>query len=178
MRDWDALFRLLDEHKQQIPVEALHVWSADIQLTADDVRHWIRYRPDRYQRNSMHIGPAYQALVLCWQNGQRSPIHDHQGSNCLVKVISGVASETIFERGPNGMIFPTSTLHREEGFVTASQDVDIHQIANLQANDAPLVTLHVYSPALTTMNVYSLEDASVSRIEDPINYDFLAGAGI
>jgi hypothetical protein len=42
---------------------------------------------------------------------------------------------------------------------------------------ADLITLHVYSPPLP-MNAYSLLDARVSRFIDPINDEFLAGAGI
>ena len=47
----------------------------------------------------------------------------------------------------------------------------------MQADNAHLVTLHVYSPPLVTMNKYSL-DGTVTRFDEPINYEFMEGAGI
>jgi cysteine dioxygenase len=126
----------------------------------------------------MHNGPTYQALVLCWRNGQRSPIHDHQGSSCAVKVLRGLALETIFQRAANGMIYADYSRELGEGSITASQDADIHQISNLQPDSHDLVTLHIYSPPLLCMNTYSLLDATVAQFYDPINDDFRDGGGI
>ena len=44
----------------------------------------------------------YQAWVMCWRNGQRSPIHDHKGSSCAVRVLRGTLTETLFAFAPNG----------------------------------------------------------------------------
>ena len=50
-------------------------------------------------------GRRTRRSCLCWRNGQRSPIHNHRGSNCGVKVLRGVATETTFARAANGMIY-------------------------------------------------------------------------
>ena len=50
--------------------------------------------------------------------------------------------------------------------VCGSFDADIHQIRNETAEN--LVTLHVYSPFLNNVHVYSLEDTSVQLFTDPI----------
>lgn len=171
-------FDELDRFDERIQLDVLLRWVQRSRMTVENVRYYMRFHPDRYMRNSLHMGPMYQALILCWRNGQRSPIHDHEGSNCVVKVLQGQALETTFSAGGNGMIYPTHTRPLDEGLITASQDRDIHQISNLQTGGKDLITLHIYSPPLYTMNVYSLHDASVRRFEDPINYDFHAGAGI
>lgn len=54
---------------------------------------------------------------------------------------------------------------------------DIHQVSNLQPNDAELVTLHVYSPPLFVMGTYSLTDPMRGEFRDPI-FEFVAGTGI
>ncbi len=173
------LFSQLDCYTDRIPLDALIQWFHNTSITFDDVRSYLRFHPERYVRNLMYYGPAYQALVLCWKNGQRSPIHDHVGSSCGVKILRGTALETTFGTAPNGMIYPTETFTLEEGSITGSQDSDIHQVSNLQADNADLVTLHIYSPALYTMNIYSLLDGRVNRFDDPINDEFVVGgAGI
>ena len=104
----------------------------------------------------MHEGQVYQVLILCWKNGQRSPIHNHRGSSCGIKLLKGVATETLFVIAPNNMVYPTNSEWLYEGDVTGSEDTDIHQISNLQDESRELVTLHIYSPKLLHMDFYSL----------------------
>ena len=89
----------------------------------------------------------------------------------------GTVTETIFDRTPDGLIFPTTTQSLHEGDVCGSEDSDIHQISNLQADGQDLITLHVYSPALNVMGVYSLTDATVREEVDPV-FEFAIGSGI
>jgi len=173
-----TLFQPLLAHGERVPLPVLRQWLASSGIGMAEVQRYVHFGDDRYQRNLMFSSPAFQVLVLCWKNGQRSPIHDHVGSNCAVKVLRGVATETVFDRAPNGMVYATTSRTLTEGGMCVSADADIHQISNLQAGGADLVTLHVYSPPLLTMNAYSLVDAKVSRFFDPINERFVSGAGI
>lgn len=167
----------LDLYEERVPLKVLTRAMAELDIALDDVREFVEFDPLRYRRNLMYAGRGFQALVLCWRNGQRSPIHDHVGSSCGVRVLKGVMTETIFDRGPNGMIVASGSRELPEGLVCGSQDDDIHQVSNLQANDEDLLTLHIYSPPLLTMNMYSLLDASVSKFDDPV-HELLHGAGI
>src|SRR5690242_805209 len=165
----------LDDHTNRIPLAVLRDWLAGTAVALDDVRPYLQFSADHYVRNLMYAGPSYQALVLCWHSGQRSPIHDHRGSSCAVKVISGVATETLFDKAANGMVFATGSRQLAAGDSCASQDADIHQMSNLQPEGHDLVTLHIYSPPLYRMNMYSLVDAKVKQFFDPVNEEFLSG---
>jgi cysteine dioxygenase len=125
----------------------------------------------------MHARAAYHALVLCWRSGQRSPIHDHRGSACAVRVIRGAATETIFEMTEEGRVFETRTRQLAEGFMCATEDLDIHRIANDQPAGSDLITLHIYSPPLLVMGQYSLEDSVPREFNDEV-HTLVEGAGI
>jgi cysteine dioxygenase len=170
--------RELDNYEGRIPLAVLKEWLARMSVTFDDVRPFLCFSTDHYVRNLMHAGPSYQALVLCWHSGQRSPIHDHRGSSCAVKIISGVATETIFAPAANGMMYATASRQLSAGDSCASQDADVHQMSNLQPEGTDLVTLHIYSPPLYRMNMYSLVDAKVKQFFDPVNEEFFSGSGI
>jgi cysteine dioxygenase len=172
------LFGLLSSYADQVPLDVLREWIEMASFDRTELQRYMHFSPERYQRNLMFNGPAFQALLLCWRNGQRSPIHDHVGSHCAVKVIEGIATETVFAQAPNGMIYATGSRLLRQGLITVTADSDMHQISNLQAGDADLITLHVYSPPLLVMNSYSLVDAKVTRFLDPINERFSSGAGI
>lgn len=51
-------------------------------------------------------------------------------------------------------------------------------MSNLQAGGADLVTLHIYSPPLLRMEVFTLDSPAVREWDDPINDPFSHGAGI
>ena len=68
------------------------------------------------------------------------------------------------------------SLRRLIGAVVGSVDKDMHQVSNLQAGDADLVTLHVYSPPLLVMGTYSLHDRE--RGEEQMYLAFTDAAGI
>jgi cysteine dioxygenase len=174
----DAVFDDLDRIDGQLPLPAILAWLTAADLTTERLADYLVFRPERYVRNLVHAGPAYQALVLCWRNGQRSPIHNHRGSNCGVKVLRGVATETTFARAPNGMVVAVGSRDLPPGHLCATADDDLHQISNLQAGGADLVTLHVYSPPLLRMEMFSLDGPAVTEWDDPVNDPFALGGGI
>ncbi|MHC4400078.1 MAG: cysteine dioxygenase [Planctomycetota bacterium] len=175
---WAEIFAELDRYREPIPVDALRSRIERLDVSPNDLRPFVQFHPDRYLRNLMVGGPVYHALVLCWRNGQRSPIHDHGSSHCALKVVEGVATETLFDFAPNGMVYAVSSRQLEKGSVSTIEGREIHQVSNLQGGRADLVTLHVYSPPLLLMNQYSLVEPLVSRFFDPINDEFIGGGGI
>lgn len=173
----EKTFAELIRYPDRLPMELIQEWLDQTPLTAADLSDYLIFNSARYVRNRLHDGPAYQALLLCWRSGQRSPIHNHRGSYCGVRVLHGIATETLFARGPNGMVYPTTSRNLPAGFTCASADEDIHQISNLQAS-SDLITLHIYSPPLLRMDMFTLESPAVSEWDDPINDPFPIGAGI
>jgi cysteine dioxygenase len=174
----EGAFAELDRAAGQLPLGLILDWLGKTTLTAEALASYSVFSPERYVRNRLHDGPFYQALVLCWRNGQRSPIHNHRGSHCGVKVLWGVATETLFARAPNGLVCPVSSRELPRGHLCASADDDIHQMSNLQAGGADLITLHVYSPPLLRMEMFSLDSPAVREWDDPVNTPFLLGGGI
>ena len=162
-------FLLLNEYIDQVPLHVLKVYLQQLKITLDDIKDYVQFSPDRYRRNLLHDESGYQALVICWKSGQRSPIHNHKGSSCGVRILKGVATETLFATAPNNLVYPTNSEWLYEGEVTGSEDDDVHQVSNLQDEDHDLVTLHIYSPPLLHMNCYSLESNEVKAFSDPIH---------
>jgi cysteine dioxygenase len=170
-------FAELDGFTHRVPLDLLTRRLVELEISLDDVREHLQFGAKTYKRNLIHEGPGYQALALCWRSGQRSPIHDHRGSTCGVRVLCGAATETRFDRTPEGWIYAVDSRELAEGQVCGSQDDDIHQVSNLRPRGENLVTLHVYSPALLVMGTYSLTDAERGEFRDPV-YAFADGAGI
>lgn len=172
----DDLVRYLERLRGRAPLPELLAELHGLDVALDELAAHVRYSSRTYRRNLVRAGAWYNLWVLCWRNGQRSPIHDHRGSSCGVRVLEGTMTETLFEFAPNGHVKATFSRDLQAGEVVGSEDADLHQVSNLQAGDADLVTLHVYSPPLAVMGTYSLTERG--RGEEPMLLEFSDAGGI
>jgi cysteine dioxygenase len=160
--DLRGLLSLWDHGGSPVSGQAIRRGIGGLRLCRRDIADWIAFSAISYQRIVIHRGPGYEALLLCWRSGQRSPIHDHTGSFCGVRVIEGTATETVFAASPCGRLVPARSRSLDRGSVCVSRDADIHQMANLAPPGHDLITLHVYSPPLSAMRVYSIGETTLA----------------
>ena len=163
-----TFFDNLDAHNEPISLETLKSQLVALEIDHDEIAPYLNFEDDRYQRNLLRRTENYEALLLCFEAGQRTPIHDHAGSACGVKVVEGMGVETIFEPTADGWLFATGSQSLPGGGVVGSVDSDTHQLSNLQTDGQRLVTLHIYSPPLGEVGNYSLTDNSVVKVQAPV----------
>ncbi len=114
-----------------------------------------------YTRITLCTRPNCQVTMICWLGGQSSAIHDHGRSKCGFIVLRGEATERFFEKTDDNSIRSSGAKQIQPGTVSIGTSSDmIHQVLNLHGNP-PLITLHLYSTAIDTVNVYSLESNQV-----------------
>lgn len=165
MHSIEEFVNWLHSFEHRISLDELTVRLDDDSISADLLADHIHFSNERYSRNLVAYGPQFYALVLCWKPGQASPIHDHKGASCGVRVIEGVATETSFDRN-DGQLVEKSVTTMKAGEVCGSFDDDIHEIRN--NGEVNLVTLHVYSPYLDNINLYDRETGEITVFSDPM----------
>ena len=126
-------------------------------VTRDDMLNACKFSERTYARTTLAKSEWYQLLVIFWKSGQASPIHDHEGSNCAVRIVDGVATETTFRDIGDGIVEPIETRELKKDELCTAHHSDIHVIENQQPGQE-LVTLHLYSPPLR-MNYFNLAGA-------------------
>ncbi|HEY5552582.1 MAG TPA: cysteine dioxygenase family protein [Opitutaceae bacterium] len=151
-----SLVAYLDGLKERASIETLRDLLGASNVSLDDLKPYVCFKDEAYQRVLICSGEQYEMLVVCWKSGQRSPIHDHAGSTCCFRVMQGVCTETVFDFSPCGQVVARDSKNLLAGYIAASQDTDTHQVSNLQTPGQDLVTLHIYSPPLQAMRKYSL----------------------
>ena len=150
------LVQYLEGLDSRASIETLGALLNDLQLNREDLESFASFGELTYRRNLICENDWYELLCICWHSGQRSPIHNHAGSTCGLRIIEGLATETTFEVTPSGQMKAVKSVDCETGFVCTTQDAEVHQVSNLQAAGSDLITLHIYSPPLRTMETYSL----------------------
>lgn len=114
-------------------------WIGRVRLCAE--RRW-------YER--IYHGQDYDLWVISWLPGQSTGLHDHGASSGAFIVTTGVLEEL----RPN-----QRTYISVRGEVRCFGPDYAHDVRN--ASDAPAISLHAYSPPLTEMNEYELNDGQL-----------------
>ena len=126
-----------------------------------DWRDYMRFRDECYARNLVSASELFELLVICWQPGQVSPIHDHQGQRCWMAVLDGGMRETQFQAVGRGPLRAGRTSVFERGQVAFIQDeIALHEIA--PAGVGAGVTLHLYSRPIRECRIFDRQTGQVS----------------
>ncbi len=134
-----------------------------LQPSADELRPHLGFRPGTYVRHRVMRNEAVELLVLCWHPGQRTAIHDHNGSVGSIRVLSGVLEETMYHLDEAHKLREEIAHARYAGEVTGTDVPDIHRLGNHEASGQDLITIHAYAPPLKVINTYRPGSAEVGQ---------------
>lgn len=98
--------------------------------------------------------PDFDAWLIAWPSGGKVELHDHGSSSGALSVISGSLVESVPSRDDAGRL----ALERHDLLAGATLDFGaghVHDVVN--ESDGHALSLHVYSPALTTMTFYEVD---------------------
>jgi cysteine dioxygenase len=170
-----ALVRELGSLDGVPSLDQLDALLEKVELTPEDLRPYRSFKAGNYARHRVFRNQHVELLVLCWRPGQRTPIHDHNGSHGAVRVCEGIMWETIFEQDEESKLRYKSGRQWTTGGVTGAEVPDIHQLGNPDVSGQDMVTLHLYAPPLGVLNTYKVGSSEVGRYSVD---QFIDGAGI
>ena len=170
-----ALTQKLSSLSNVPSLEEVNAWLQEADVTDDDLRPYRGFKPGTYARHRVFRGEFAELLVLCWRPGQRTPIHDHNGSHGAVRVCEGIMWETMFALDDTHKLYYRSAREWNSGQITGADVPDIHQLGNPEVSGQNLVTLHLYAPPLGVLNTYKVGSSEIGQY---IPDQFMDGAGI
>jgi cysteine dioxygenase len=156
-------------------LEEIDGWMREVEIDEADLRPHRGFKAGTYARHRVVRSDYAELLILCWRPGQRTPIHDHNGSLGAVRVCEGVMWETIFSLDEARTLRYRSAREWHPTAVTEADVPDIHQIGNPDISGLDLVTLHLYAPPLGVLNTYRVGSAEIGHYTVD---EFMDGAGI
>ena len=131
----------------------------------DDWRRYALFDDALYTRNLVARNAEFEMLVLCWSEGQASPIHNHAGQSCWMAVLDGQIEEVLYAvpSAPRpGPLEPLRSRRYAPGEIAyIDDDIALHRVR--PAAGSAGVSLHVYSKPIDTCRIY---DESTGRVEE------------
>src|SRR5690606_30719654 len=75
--------------------------SIDIPL--GEFERYYTWNDNHYTRNCLIKTDAYELLLICWEKGQTSPIHDYSSKEAWIHILQGELTEECFHKTENGL---------------------------------------------------------------------------
>jgi cysteine dioxygenase len=148
----------------------------DNPVDPESLAPYVFYEPTHYTRNLIFRNELFELLAICWEVGQASRIHNHQGQNCWMTVPIG---RLVVQNYDVVRLDPTSgrcQLRESDRVVMdpehpAAVDPErpVHAVLNLDEHRQRSVSLHIYSLPYDHCLVYSLENGSYRDV--PLFFD-------
>lgn len=158
-----SLVQALESRTSEPSLDQIYDWLKNAQISVEELQPYVSFKEGNYWRHRVCRNAFVEMLVLCWRPGQRTPIHDHNGSHGGVKVYRGTMWETIFNYDSVMGLKYKSAREYSPGSVTGSDVPDIHQLGNPDVSDQDLVTIHIYSPPLGVLHTYKPGSARIDQ---------------
>ncbi len=117
--------------------------------------------PDERRYERVLSTPAYDAWVICWPSGGALDLHDHGGSAGAFSVVAGQLDEATVESAGESADENGVTVVRtiSPGQTTTFGSSRVHAVVN--RGSVVATSVHVYSPPLSSMVYYDVDDEGV-----------------
>ncbi|KAI8067996.1 RmlC-like cupin domain-containing protein [Gongronella butleri] len=172
---------------------------------SSNAQDWAKYtmfdtsRP--YTRNLIDDGNGkFNLMILAWSPQRHSPIHDHAGAHCIMKVLDGKLQETQYEypakidedaacnsiditdgseekvvgQDSNAMHVTKNTILKSNQVAYIHDKIGLHRIANPSSKEGA-VSLHLYTPPFKTCKTFE-EATGKARSASQCTYYSIRGA--
>jgi len=157
-------------------LERVTAYLAENPVAPESLRPYLLYTPTHYTRNLIYKCDLFELMVVCWEVGQFSRIHNHQGQSCWMAVPIGrlaVQNYELVRLDPKSNYCELREANRvimdPQHPSCVEPGMPIHSVLNLAEYGQRAASLHVYSHPYDHCLVYSLESNSYCDV--PLFYD-------
>jgi cysteine dioxygenase len=97
----------------------------------------------------------FELLLLCWEEGQETPIHCHNGEECWVYLAKGQLREKRYIEEDDTLKLLADVKMTKDRLSYMNDDLGYHSLHNLK--DGQSMSLHLYVGPIEECSVYKEE---------------------
>ena len=163
-----AIQGLIEQLKQlaprDFPSDQVFIALQEANLSLTDLDPYIFYADGRYTRNRVYKSPDFELILMCWQGGQQSCVHGHEGQKCWMSVVAGTLEFSNYQDVHDGtavVLTKTSTVVGSAGFIDGP--AYIHGVRNATSERA--LSLHLYAHPFSQCDAYDLCTHETKKVQ-------------
>ena len=143
------------------------------------LERYITWNSQHYTRNLVDHTEIYDLIAICWEPGQRSSVHNHQGQKCWMATPIGRLigqNYRVISDCEAGCCELEATVRFEMNAanpVAVNPAEPVHEVVNPKEFGQRVVSLHIYSRPFDRCLVYSAETHTCGEVQ--LRYDSVCG---
>lgn len=159
----EELVAALSEGERTTYNEIIH----SLQIPTNIFKDFCSWSNESYTRNCIVETKEFELILLCWEPGQITPIHDHGGEECWVRVVEGDLRETIYQEDRGELKEITSSVAKTNDVTYMIDFMGYHSLENLSNKRS--MSLHLYAKPIRSCNLFDEEANAFVNTE--LTYD-------
>ncbi|MCT4631037.1 cysteine dioxygenase family protein [Winogradskyella sp.] len=129
------------------------------------IEHW---KPNAYTRNCFYRDSSFELILICWDKGVKTAIHDHDGEDCCVMLLEGEMEEDFYTLNDKGqLVFQSTKTLKKYQLTQADKNNGFHRLKNQFSQRA--MSLHLYANPIEES--LTLDEVSGKIIKKKLNYN-------
>lgn len=140
---------------------------SQIDIPLREFEKYYSWNKDRYARNCLAKTDDFELLLICFEKGQKSPIHDFDSRQAWIQIIQGKLRKERFILSESGdelkQVSATTLGSNDYSFMSK---VGIHRYKNI--NNSRTVSLNLYCKPIEHWTQYN-DNANSTEVK--VNHD-------
>lgn len=135
---------------------------------AIDFDSFQSWSSEKYTRNCLYRDEKFELILLCWEEGQGTSIHGHDGKDCWVYLLEGDMEEVLFSMNEQHQLSLDVAKRLKPHQLTFMNDrIGFHKLRNV--NKGRSLSLHVYAKPIERCRFY--DENTGQFIEKTLSFD-------
>lgn len=141
-----------------------------IEFDEHDWRTFTRWMDNRYTRNCIASCDSYELLLMCWQKGHTSPIHNYDSQEGWIKVLQGELTIDYYDidRKEKCGEKTGSQIIKEGEFVCLTDDFGFHKVTNSSSGNT--ISLHINIEAVKEWEVFQEFEEAIIKVKPLLDF--------
>lgn len=125
----------------------------DFDFDSVDFEPFQSWSSQKYTRNCLYRDANFELILLCWEKGQETAVHGHNGEDCWVYLLDGEMEEVLFALDDLDQLSYESSQKIISHQLTFMNDkIGFHKLKN--TNQGRSISLHLYAKPIERCHVF------------------------
>ncbi|MEQ8908407.1 MAG: cysteine dioxygenase family protein [Vicingaceae bacterium] len=154
----NSLNQLVEELKEVKNESEYKKMVKRLNIPLSDYEPYAHFNKEHYTRNCVARTKEFELILLCWEEGQVTPVHCHNNQECWVYVVKGEFDEQRFvesEKKDEVIEVEQEMQLEKDGISYMNDDMGYHSLENI--HDGRSMSLHLYMNPIDECNIFNEE---------------------
>ena len=137
--------------------------GAKLNIPPNQLQQYSHWNSKFYTRNCIKRTDHYELILLCWEEGQVTPIHCHGGEECWVYVIEGSLKETHYLLDNQKLSLENVEILSKGEKSFMCDELGFHKLANI--NEGRSISPHLYMDPINSCGKFDEKTKKFEQVD-------------